>query len=117
MSTTAGDHLTLLTGFVTRVTAIEEQRWLSPPTLEGVSRGADGPVSMMWRQKCPIFEDRALSPAGAAPSRTLGGSSVEKAAILIGVFACVIGMLFLAAEGLSKSTDWYEPTPMSLVGP
>ena len=63
------------------------------------------------------FEDRAFSPAGAAPSRTRGGSSLEKAAILIGVFVCVIGMLFLAAEGLSESTDWYEPTPMNFVGP
>jgi hypothetical protein len=64
-----------------------------------------------------LFEDRAFSSANAAPSRTRIRSSVEKAAILIGMFACVIGMLFLAAEGLSKSTDWYEPTPMNFIGP
>jgi adenylate cyclase len=34
----------------------------------------------------------------------------------IGIFACVIGMLILDAEWLSKSTDRYEPTAMNLVG-
>jgi hypothetical protein len=63
------------------------------------------------------FKDQAFSHASAAPPRTRGRFSGENAAILIGIFACVIGMLFLAAEGLSKSTDWYEPTPMNLVGP
>ena len=37
-------------------------------------------------------------------------------AILIGIFACVIGMLILDAEWLSKSTDRYKPTAMNLVG-
>jgi hypothetical protein len=63
------------------------------------------------------FEDRAFSHASAATPRTREGSSIEKAAILIGMFACVIAMLILAAEGLSKSTDWYEPTPMNFVAP
>jgi hypothetical protein len=63
------------------------------------------------------FEDRAFSHAGAARSGTRAGPSIEKAAILIGMFVCVIGMLILAADGLSKSTDWYEPPPMNFVGP
>ena len=63
------------------------------------------------------FANRVFSPASAIPSGTRRASSVEKAAILIGLFACVIGALILAAEGLSKSTDWYEPTQMNLFGP
>jgi hypothetical protein len=63
------------------------------------------------------FADQALSDASAAPSRTRGGPSVKNTAILLGMFACLVAMLFLAAEGLSRSTDWYEPTPMNLVGP
>jgi hypothetical protein len=61
--------------------------------------------------------DRVFSHTSAAPSRTRSWSSVEKAVILVGLFACVIGMLILAAEGLSKSTDWYEPTPMNFLPP
>lgn len=63
------------------------------------------------------FEDRVFSHAGAAPPRTRVWSSVRNAAALVGILACVIGVLILAAEGLSKSTDWYEPTPMNLLGP
>jgi len=61
--------------------------------------------------------DRVFPHTGAGPSGTHSLSSREHAAILIGMFVCVIGMLILAAEGLSKSTDWYEPTPMNFVSP
>jgi hypothetical protein len=60
--------------------------------------------------------NRAFSHPSAAPSQTRWGSSVVHVAILIGMFACVIGMLILDAEWLSKSTDRYEPTAMNLVG-
>lgn len=61
--------------------------------------------------------DRTLSYTSIAQSRTRWWSSVEGVAILIAIAACVIGMLILATDGLSKSTDWYEPTPMNLFGP
>jgi hypothetical protein len=60
--------------------------------------------------------DRAFSHPSAAPSQTRWWSSVVHVAILIGIFACVIGMLILDAEWLSKSTDRYKPTAMNLVG-
>jgi hypothetical protein len=66
------------------------------------------------------FEDRAFFYATAAQSRMRGWFSVENPAIMICMFVCVVGMigiLILAAEGLSKPTDWYEPTPMNFVGP
>ena len=66
------------------------------------------------------FADRARFRASAAPSRARGWLSVENPALLIcmsvGVVVMIV-MLILASEGLSKSTDWYEPTPMNLVGP
>ena len=45
--------------------------------------------------------DRAFSHTSAAPSQTRWRSSVVHAAILIGMFACVIGMLILGFWTLS----------------
>jgi hypothetical protein len=59
---------------------------------------------------------RAFSHTSAAPSQTRWRSSVVHAAVLIGMLACVIGVLILDAEWLSKSTDRHEPTAMNLVG-
>jgi hypothetical protein len=66
------------------------------------------------------FEDRAFSHASAPTSWIRGWFSVENPAILICMFVCVIVMLatlILAFEGLSKATDWYEPTLVNFVGP
>ena len=63
------------------------------------------------------FDDRAFFHASASPSWMRGSFSIKNAAILIGMFGCTIVMLIGAAQGLSKSTDWYEPTPMNLLGP
>jgi hypothetical protein len=52
-------------------------------------------------------KDRAFFHARAAPLRTRWWSSD---AGLFGLFACLIGMLILAARGLSKSPHRYEPT-------
>jgi len=63
------------------------------------------------------FDDLAFFYASASPSPTRGWFSIKNAAILIGMFGCAIVMLIGAAQGLSKSTGWYEPTPMNLLGP
>jgi hypothetical protein len=52
-------------------------------------------------------KDRAFFRASAGRSRTRWWSSDASA---LGLFACVTGMLILAAWGLSKRPHWYEPT-------
>jgi hypothetical protein len=56
--------------------------------------------------------DRAFFHASAAPSRTRRRST--DAGVLIGLFACVIGML-LFDGGVSKRPHWYEPRPINHV--
>jgi len=57
--------------------------------------------------------DRAFSRASLAPRRTRRWPAYM--GVLMGLFACVIGMLTLFAPGVSRRSYWYAPMPISQV--